>query len=143
MKKVFLVLAFAAMIISCSLNDDEGQNVSYQYARITDVDLPDTLELGNSYNFRITSEVSECSVFDRFDDRQIDDSTLTVAVLNRISLRENCNTMTDTVVNSVGLNVPSRNNTFKTYTFRFLQGADANDEPIFLTRSIPIKASSN
>lgn len=143
MKKVFLVLALALLIVSCSLNDDDGQNIQYQFARITEVELPDTLEIGNSYTFYITSEESECSLFNNFEVQTVNDSTLTIGALNRILIQENCSTTKDTVIEKVGFNATNRYNLIDSFTFQFLQGADVNDEPIYLTRTIPLKQETN
>ncbi|HEA28611.1 MAG TPA: hypothetical protein ENH91_01215 [Leeuwenhoekiella sp.] len=140
MKKVFLILGLAAMVISCSLNDDEGQNVNYELARITNVELPDTLVMGNSYSFSITSEMSDCSTFYGF---QVDpsnpgpqDSIRYVGVLNRVLESVNCDEAKDTLSHDLDFLVLND----YTYIFNFLTGVDADNEPIYLTKTIPVKA---
>ncbi|WP_051907813.1 hypothetical protein [Flavimarina sp. Hel_I_48] len=140
MKKVFLVLGLTALITSCSLNDDDGgQDVKFEYANITNVELPDTLEIGKRYNFKITSQVSDCSNFYGF---QVDPSNPTstdsirfVGALNRVSEIADCGTAPDTISNNLNFEVIYS----YSYTFNFLTGFDATDEPIYLTKTIPVK----
>jgi hypothetical protein len=140
MKKVFLILGIVALVTSCSLNDDDGQNVNFEYAKITNVKLPDTLILGNAYSFPVTSEVSDCSTFYNFDVRPVQpnpqDSLRYVGVLNRVLEDANCGTATDTITKDLNFEVLYDHS----YTFKFWQGVDADDEPIYLTKTVPVKA---
>lgn len=140
MKKVFLVLGLAALVTSCSLNDDDVQNVNIEYANITNVELPDTLVIGNSYLFKVTSEVSDCSTFQGFQVNPTNpsprDSVRYVSAFNRVLEDVNCGTAKDTVSHDLNFEVLFD----YSYTFNFLTGFDANDEPIYLTKVIPVKA---
>ena len=143
MKKVFLILGLAALVTSCSLNDDDGQEVKFELANITKVELPDTLVVGEKYAFKITSNVGECSSFYGYQVNPSSpgpqDSIRFVGALNRVSEIANCGTATDTVSNE--LNFQSASNIrYSAYIFNFLTGFDASDEPIYLTRTIPVKA---
>jgi ABC-type enterochelin transport system substrate-binding protein len=140
MKKVFLILGLAALVTSCSLNDDDGQNVNIEYAKITNVELPDTLVIGNRYSFPITSEINDCSSFYGFQvdptNPTLKDSIRYVGALNRVVENANCGTSTDTISNNLNFEVLFD----YSYTFKFLTDFDANDKPIYLTKVIPVKA---
>ncbi len=140
MKKVFLILGLAALVTSCSLNDDDGQKVDIKFANITNVELPDTLIIGNRYSFPITSEVSDCSTFYGFQvnpsNPSSQDSIRYVGALNTVQEAANCGTATDTVSNNLNFEVLYD----YSYTFNFLTGFDASDKPIYLTKIVPVKA---
>jgi len=141
MKKVFLILGIAALVTSCSLNDDDsGQNVDYEFANIVNVQVPDTLIMGNKYSFPITSEVSDCSTFYGFDVRPSQgtstDSIRYIGAINRVLENSDCGTATDTITRDLDFEVLYD----YTYSFKFLTGFDASEEPIYLTKTVPVKA---
>lgn len=53
MKKLALLFVFALTLSSCSIEDD-GPGIKYQYAKVLDAGLPDSFELGKSYQLEIT-----------------------------------------------------------------------------------------
>lgn len=141
MKKVFLVLALAISITSCSLNDDDGQNINYQVVPITNVEqLPDTLEIGKNYDFLITSEESDCSIFSGFDNGKDNDSTYIFAAVNRISEVSNCDSATDTTSNELrfGLRQTTSRN-YEAYIFKFVSDINASGDYEYITRTIPVE----
>ncbi|MFI8377851.1 hypothetical protein [Leeuwenhoekiella sp. NPDC079379] len=134
MKKVFLLLALLALVVSCSL-DDDGRNVSYEFVPITDYELPDSLVLGQKYQFPIKYvSPTDCNAFYGFEyDRK--DSTRFVFVVNQVFENENCTTTTDTVEATLNFEVLYN----YTYVFKFFKGLDANDKPTYITQEIPVK----
>ncbi|MGB3775377.1 MAG: hypothetical protein WA951_08985 [Leeuwenhoekiella sp.] len=134
MKKVFLVLMLMGVILSCSINDDEGQDVNFEFVSITNADLPDTLIFGNRYTFPITSEVSDCSTYYglRVDPQ---DSIRFVAAVNTVREGVDCSGTTDTIVNNLDFEVIYN----YTYVFKFLTGVNANGENTYITKNIPVR----
>ena len=140
MKKFFLSLALLVCITACSLNDDDGANFSIAYVPIDSVQLPDTLVLGSNYDFKIYyTKPSACYEFRRVQydmPRDItQDSTRFAAVIN---------TVFDDVACADVMIPDSTTIKFETryeydYIFNFYQGQDADDQPIYLRDTIPVK----
>ena len=135
MKTLGLLLLCAFVIVGCSTDDDE--QFDFETATIRDVVLPDTLVQGQTYNFDITyNRPTTCHFFAGFDfNKNINERTVAV-ITAKESRRTDCEI--DTTITSV---MPLRffveRDDF--YTFRFYQGQDASDNPLFLTVEIPVK----
>lgn len=134
MKKVFLLLGLLALVVSCSL-DDEGQNVSYKFVPVADFELPDSLVLGQRYQFPIKYvSPSDCNAFYGFEYDRID-STRFVYIVNQVLENTDCEVTTDTITASLNFEVLYN----YTYVFKFFSGFDSNDEPTFKTQEVPVK----
>ena len=135
MKKVFLLIGVLGLITSCSLNDDEGQQFRFEAVPVQNATLPDTLIYGEQYQIPVSYvPPANCYYFDGFN-YQRQDSTRYVAVINRVFENESCDTNTQEVEQILNFEVLY---TYK-YVFKFYQGDDANGDPIYLTKIVPVK----
>ena len=134
MKKVFLLLGVLGLITSCSL-DDDAEQYSFEAVGVDNATLPDTLIYGQRYQFPISyTPPTSCYQFYGFD-FQRQDSTRYVTVINRVVENDTCQENTTQVEQDLDFEVLYR---YK-YVFKFYQGNDTNDEPIYLTKTIPVK----
>ena len=137
MKKVFLLIGMLGLLASCSL-DDEGQEFRYEIEPVTNVEFPDSLVLGQNYQIPVRYlRPSTCHSFFDFDYAR-QDSTRIVTVINQVFENDSCEDLTDTEVEQI-LDFEVLYN--YTYVFKFYQGQDTNDEPIYLTKNVPVKAN--
>lgn len=137
MKKVFLCMALLGVLSSCSLDDDgEGINYHFEVVPVENVTLPDTLVLGERYQLPIMySRPTSCYAFDGFDYER-EDSTRYVYVVNRVFDQSGCEPLDNNVTEAI-LNFDVLYD--YTYIFNFYQGQDEDDEPIYLTKTVPVK----
>jgi len=134
MKKVFLLLGVLGLVTSCSLDDDTEQ-YSFEAVAVDDATLPDTLVFGQVYHFPVSyTPPTNCYEFYGFDYKR-EDSTRYVAVINRVVENETCQENTVQVQQELDFEVLYRHK----YVFKFYQGVDANEEPVYLTKTVPVK----
>lgn len=137
MKKVFLFLGIAALLASCSV-DDDTIDFRFEAMPVAEVEFPDSLVIGDRYQIPVKYvSPSTCHYFEGYDyTRQ--DSTRFVYVVNRVLERNDCETTTDTVETNLNLEVLYN----YTYVFKFFKGYDENDEPEYLTVEVPVKSDN-
>ncbi|MEH6408174.1 MAG: hypothetical protein V7767_12915 [Leeuwenhoekiella sp.] len=138
MKKVFLFMGLLGLITSCSVDDDNRQQFRYEVVPVEDVTLPDSLVLGQTYEIPVSFvKPTACYYFEGFD-YQRQDSTRYVAVVNRVLDDTACadtDVTTDPTEEILDFEVLYTYD----YVFKFYQGNDSNDEPIYLTKVVPVK----
>lgn len=145
MKRIALLMILAVSIYSCD-TDDDGPNVNYDFAEITEADLPEFFEIGESYDFEVTYELpNACNQFVTFDFDQYEDeendSTFVIEVAALTSYDANLTECTEEGELSEtrtirDLNISSED--YNNYQFKFLTGVDENEDGEFLIIDVPV-----
>lgn len=134
MKKNVLLIVFLICAAGCTL-EDEGTTYSSELVPVTTVEIPDTLVFRNHYTFKISYQrPTDCYFFDGFSYEQNANEFL-FAVVNGVYENPHCEPV-ESDTTTVNLNFAVNRNDF--YIFKFWQGKDANGEPIFLTKEVPV-----
>lgn len=130
-------LVFLAMTIfmSCDLDDDDA-NFHFTTLSTIGVDLPESFELGQTYEISVTYlRPDECTFFEGFDVSRTATTTRNVAVIGSVitddaSCAEVAQELTSTFTFEVLYS--------EDYVFRFFTGTDDNGEPQYLELEIPV-----
>lgn len=133
--KKFLILSFVvASLFSCSL-DDDSTDFSVEFLPIESVEIPDEFTLGEVYPITVTYErPTSCHFFRKFYYAKHNNER-TVAVINNVFERNDCEELTDAMLTAtINFQVTSNGS----YIFKFWQGKDENDEDIFLEIEVPV-----
>lgn len=135
MKKILLLLSVLFLFNSCSLDDVQGDEFSYELVPIASVDIPSEFELGETYNIVIRYyRPSTCHAFDGFYYHK-DLNVRTIAVQNMVFEQNNCEPLTDVLIEQ-NLEFYVTNN--GSYIFKFWQGKNEAGEDIYLEYEIPV-----
>lgn len=145
MKRIALLMILAVSLYSCS-SDDDGPNVNYAFAEITEADLPDFFETGETYKLDVTYELpNACHTFATFDSNEYadeeNDSTYVIEIYALTSYDANLTECTEegelSETKSTGdLNISSED--YNNYQFKFLTGVDENEDGEFLIIDVPV-----
>lgn len=115
--------------------DDNGDDFQYVLLPIASVEIPTEFELGETYNIVVRyNRPSTCHAFDGFYYEK-DLNIRTIAVQNIVFNQNNCEPLTDVIVEQ-NLEFHVTNN--GSYIFKFWQGKDSNGQDIFLEYEIPV-----
>ncbi|MBC3758438.1 hypothetical protein H7U19_08490 [Hyunsoonleella sp. SJ7] len=136
--KKFLILGFLLVFLSsCDLADDDGNlNFNFEVLPIESVDIPDSFELGAIYPITVSYlRPSTCHQFRDFYYLK-ENNERTVAVINYCFERNDCEELTDEVVEaSFNFKVTSNGS----YIFKFWQGEDENEVDQYLIVEVPVE----
>ncbi|MBZ9730446.1 hypothetical protein LB467_12190 [Salegentibacter sp. JZCK2] len=145
MKRIAILIVLALSLSSCS-NDDDGPNVNYDFAKITNADLPGFFEVGESYDLEISYELpNACHSFITFDfDEYTDeenDSTYVIEIYAVTSYDANLTECTEEGSLNESktirdLRITSEN--YNNYQFKLLTGFDEDEEAEFLIVDVPV-----
>lgn len=143
MKKLVFLFAVTFGLMSCSL-DDDGPNRILEFAEITEVDMPEYFETGETYDIGVTYLLpSACHTFNGFDARQSqnqEDPEIFVGVVTSYDANQTqCNEDDDDLSEEKTLRDVTINGEVGTvYTFYFLIGEDENGEEEYITIEVPV-----
>lgn len=138
MRRIF-ILAICFFTLSCSTDDGDFQDFSFEILPIDSVEMPESFTFGEIYNINYTYEVpSSCHVFN--DLYYIaEENTRTVAVINTVfesNSQSNCEVLTDVIMDrSFRFIVTNRDGS---YIFKFWQGVDSNCDDIYEVHEVPV-----
>ena len=147
MKKLALLLISVLTFVSCE-PDDDGPNIAYEYAPITEYDFPEYFESGEEYDFEVTFELpSACHTYVQIDWRsgQGDDGrdvyvgALTSYDPNLAECDEEAEDLTR-VKTIQNIKIPTTADEGDVYTFFILTGADEDGEAEYTEVEIPVGA---
>lgn len=147
MKKIIFLVLTAMMLGSCSVNDD-STNIEYALAPITGNDLPDSFEVGETYQVTVDYQLpSECYTFTGLDARMKgrttpdDRRTIYVAAISYTNPDDtSCD---DTAEGDEGSSKFSILITEEgEYEFNFWIGEDENGDPEYQTVTVPVEETS-
>ena len=137
MKRFFFLflVAVAFLFDGCSLDSPEP-NFYFEPLSITNVVMPDSFELNQTYQIEVSFQLPDaCTDFSHFDVKPQNETTRNVVVFGtaRIDV-DNCAQSTTEMQETFVFTC----NYDQTYTFRFWQGVDTNDEHQYLEIEVPV-----
>ncbi|MEM8999129.1 MAG: hypothetical protein AAGB24_02610 [Bacteroidota bacterium] len=138
---VFVVFGILLMMHSCDVGfEDDGVNFYFDPFRVTSAELPESLNLNESYEFDVTYlRNSDCAFFQGFDVVNLDDTTLNITVIGTVITDQECNSI-DEMPNATFEFTPTLNS--RSYLFRFWSGESENGEQQYLEIEVPINPTS-
>lgn len=146
MKK--LVFAFMALITmsSCSVDDNNTSNLSYEFAEITDSEFPEFFEAGKSYDLKLTYKLpSTCHTFVGFDGGREDLSSNEIFLYAITSFdpgATGCDSSNEADLTSEGtirgFNISANIAEDEVFIFKLWTGKDGNGDPVFTTVEVPV-----
>jgi len=145
MKRLILLFASALLLVSCD-TDDDGPNVAYEFAEITETDLPDYFETGETYDIEVSYQLpSACHNYYTYqsgEERSEEkDSTLVVEIRALTTYDPNLTecTQEDSLSGNFTIeNVKINSKEFNNYHFKFLTGGDEDNNAQYLNVEIPV-----
>ncbi|MGM0933597.1 MAG: hypothetical protein ACQEWD_09155 [Bacteroidota bacterium] len=144
MKKLAFLLLIAFSLVGCSLEDD-GPNRLLEFAEITDADLPEYFERGESYDIVVTYLLpSACHAFNGFDARQgqgANSNEIFIGVVTSYDANlTECNKEEDDLSREATLkDVTITGEVGTVYTFKFWIGQDSSGETQYYTVEVPVE----
>jgi hypothetical protein len=110
--------------------------ISYQYVGVSDIVVPDSFVLGQSYDLEATLELpSDCFIFSGFEMDIFDNQRYVRAVLTQIEANGTCeNTEPQMITEQLTFQALQRED----YIFKFLTGYDDLGNEIYLEYTIPV-----
>lgn len=148
MKKVSIAAVFLILVSSLSscLNDD-GTNFDFEYFKITDAEVPDTIELGKDHTLDISYiKPSNChTLYDISVAANKEESTdsilvVEVALAAQVQISDECSDVNSQEELSIDdFSISNNPPTPKRCHLKFFSEWDSAGEPIFLTYDIPVK----
>ena len=149
MKKLALLLIAVLTLVSCD-PDDDGPNIAYQIAEITEHNLPEYIEPGDNYEIDITYKLADpCNTFAGFEqggEEDEDDENIFIYYIHAISSYDpnltECDEEgepTETKTARDDFRVPS-NSEYTTIRFKLLTGVSSTDEREYITVDVPVGA---
>jgi|SRR5699024_5091250 len=124
------------VLTSCSIDDaNDGYSFTYKLNPVVDVELPDTLQYNEVYDFKIYFEKpSDCYSFSGFDYEK-DGNERRISVVSSVLTNENhCTTFEEPETEMRQLNFKVERHDY--YIFKFWQGKDSLGDPQYLTREV-------
>lgn len=142
MKKILFLMLASFTLFSCSVDDDNVQNVTYEVAWISDHNLPASFTLGENFNVEVTYTLpTGCSVYRGLDavrEGTTDElrRNIYVAAVSQKLQSPNCD---ETVEGGEGTgNFSILINEREDYTFYFLTGESASGQPQYQEVVVPV-----
>lgn len=144
MKRLMLLFVSALVLVSC--DTDDGPNVAYAVAEITDADLPDYFERGEDYSFDVSYQLpNACHDFYTFRHQEYKsedkDSTLVIEIGALTSYDPNLTECTEEgdlneskKISRLRINSKQYNN----YHFKLLTGGDEDNNAQYLNIEVPV-----
>lgn len=145
MKKLALLLISVLTLVSCD-TDDDGPNIAYEYALITEYDFPEYFEAGEEYDFEVTFELpSACHTYvgidwqpGRGDDgRDVYVGALTSYDPNLAECDEEAEDLTR-VKTVQDIKIPTTADEGDVYTFFILTGEDEDGDAVYTEVEITV-----
>lgn len=134
MKKLVIVCFSFLFLWSCSL-DDDSTNYDFEFLPIESVEMPDVFNYGSVHTINYSYyKPSNCHGFHDLY-YHIETNEHTVAVINFVLDRTNCEPLIDELVERSFEFKPMD---YQSYVFKFWQGIDENDEDVYLIYEIPV-----
>lgn len=137
MKNLILIPLLALLVFGInSCNKDDVENPTLQGLKITSFDVPDTFQLGQSYEIGVTYEKPDsCTSLEGFNVIPVDQMSRVVQAVGARTKDEGCAPAVIEETNEFLFEVVYD----QTYTFKFWQSEDSTGAPQYLTVEIPVK----
>jgi hypothetical protein len=136
MKKIFFFGIVVFAFWSCSIDDSINGNFYFEILPIEGASVPTEMYFGEVYT--INYSYFRPSTCHGFNDLYYvsENNTRTIAVINTVVNNDNCQPLTDVLIErSFNFVV---NNNGGTYVFKFWQGEDENGEDTYLVFEVPV-----
>lgn len=135
-KMIRLLFCTGVLLGGCSLDDDDGQNFHFATLKITNVVVPDSFELNETYEVLVDYNLpNNCSFFDGFEVTQEDTTVRNVVAIGSVRT-DQAGCTEETIEGQASFNFTVIHN--QPYTFRFYQGESAEGEHVFLEVDVPV-----
>ncbi len=135
MKRLLVLCLSLLLFASCSLNDDDGKNYSFEVLPVESVDIPDSFELGETYPITISYfRPTTCYSFKELYYLK-ENNERTVAPITYVFENNDCTNLEDDLVEATFNFIVTSNGS---YIFKFWQGEDTNGEDQYLTIEVPV-----
>lgn len=129
MKKIIALFCVFILAISCSVEDEGTPPIHYVLVPIQNVDIPDDMLVGTSYNIIVEySKLSSCHGFDGFY-YKTEGFTKTISVQNFVVEKSDCQPIINEISSENMLFQPTESGTYK---FKFWKGIDSSGNDVFL-----------
>ncbi|MEM5565576.1 hypothetical protein WNY78_10695 [Psychroserpens sp. AS72] len=136
MKKIFLLSFLITLLVSCT-PDDSQLSFHTEVLPIESVTIPEEFQFGQVYEIGVTYfRPSGCHIFNNFY-YDINDNERIVAVINTVYDDQPCD-IYEQGENEVEVSFNFQVNSYETYTFKFFQGLDENDNDIYYIVEVPV-----
>ncbi|WP_040279663.1 hypothetical protein [Psychroserpens damuponensis] len=136
MKKIFLLSFIITLLVSCS-PDDSQLSFHTEVLPIENVTIPDEFQFGEVYQIGVTYfRPTGCHIFNNFY-YDINENERIVAVITTVYDEQDCQTF-EPEENEVEVAFNFQVNSFDTYTFKFFQGLDENDNDLYYIIEVPV-----
>ncbi len=135
MKKLLALSLVLMFITSCSLNDDNDANYSFEVLPVESVEIPAEFTLGETYPIKVKYlKPTSCHVFKEFYySKNLNERT--VAPITLVYENDNCQTLENTLEEATFNFIVTGNGS---YVFKFWQGEDEAGEDQYLTIEVPV-----
>ncbi|PHQ59920.1 MAG: hypothetical protein COC08_08110 [Maribacter sp.] len=131
---ILCVTTLSMSLGSCELSDD-GENFHYEPLQITSVELPESFDLYDVYDIKVTLlRPDDCTIIDGFNVKKPALTTRNIAAIGIILERDDCKTLDQEIEDSFRFEVIYD----KPYLFRFYTGDDENGEAQYLEVEVPV-----
>lgn len=135
-KKALTGIIIVLFVMSCSLPDEQGDTVSFELVKIIDVDMPATMQLGQTQDIIITYEKpTQCHFFNGFQVVSENNDRRVSTVMNVLSSPA-CLPLIDVHETE---NLAFRPVNLGTFYFKFYTDINSNGEAIYLERTILVQ----
>lgn len=137
MKKITLFFTLLILVTSCSNDDINDIDFTYELMPVTSIDFPDTINFNETYNFPLSyNRPSTCYGFAGFNVIE-NEQEVKLSILNTvIKNSSNCEDLENTIVTEMFEFFVERNDY---YTFKIYQGEDEEGNELYLTKEIMIQ----
>lgn len=148
MKKLAFLLLITFSLVGCTLEDD-GPNRLLEFAEITNADLPEYFERGESYDIVVTYLLpSACHAFNGFDARQgqgANSNEIFIGVVTSYDANQTeCNKEEDNLSREATLrDVTITGEVGTVYIFKFWAGQDSSGETQYYIVEVPVEDPDN
>ncbi|SHG00182.1 hypothetical protein SAMN05444396_103356 [Flavobacterium segetis] len=128
MKKFAVLLIFVATLFSCSNDNNERENYTYNVLAVESYTLPDNFKLGETYNIKLKYQrPTSCHLYQGiYYDKDL--NTRTIAIQTAVNTNQVCTTEVPPL-SEVSFNFLVTSN--GSYIFKFYKGKDAADKDLF------------
>lgn len=135
MKKLIALSLALILAMSCSIDDNNSTNYSFEVLPVVSVDVPSEFTLGETYPITVTYlKPSSCHVFREFYySKNLNERT--VAPIMLVYENDNCETLENVEEDATFNFIVTSNGS---YIFKFWQGEDANGDDQYLTIEVPV-----
>lgn len=142
MKKLILLLLVPAVLMGCSIEDDDSPNAALNvFVPIVSANLPDSLISGQDYSIELTYlRPTRCHVFEKIDFR-VEQHEYFIGVINSFPPNDTACEEEADLTAEIDFSFTPEQNDF--YIFNFWQGQNAKGQPEFLTIEVPLVNSGS